>query len=404
MGTARPLDRLHDHLFDTLHGRTLIYNACWEDPAVDRQALALGPDDHVLVIASAGCNALDYALEGPARISAVDINPRQIALLELKLAGVRALDFDDFFAIFGDGRHRRFGALYHALLRDQLSPFARAYWDRHEQVFSPRGEGVGGLYFHGLAGHFVRGFHAYLACQPGLRRALTALLACDSLPAQREIYDREVAPRLWTRTLNWLLGRQLTMTLLGVPHPQRREVERQHAGGVAGFVQDAVAYVCRDLPLAPNYFWRVYLSGRYTRECCPEYLREANFARLRAGLVDRIEPHVGTVTAFLTANEQPVTRFVLLDHMDWMSTYRPRELAEEWRAIFLRAAPGARILFRSAHRSPTWLAQVSLDDDRSGGVMSRLRFQHELAARLQAEDRVHTYAGFHVADVLPQPC
>jgi hypothetical protein len=39
------------------------------------------------------------ALTGPRRVHAVDANPRQNAPLELKLAGIRHLDFDDFVAI-----------------------------------------------------------------------------------------------------------------------------------------------------------------------------------------------------------------------------------------------------------------------------------------------------------------
>jgi S-adenosylmethionine-diacylglycerol 3-amino-3-carboxypropyl transferase len=44
-------------------------------PGGGPQALALTPADRVLVITSAGCNALDYALLG-ARVLAVDQNPR----------------------------------------------------------------------------------------------------------------------------------------------------------------------------------------------------------------------------------------------------------------------------------------------------------------------------------------
>jgi S-adenosylmethionine-diacylglycerol 3-amino-3-carboxypropyl transferase len=44
---------------------------------VDRQALDLRSDDTMLVITSAGCNVLDYALPGPTRIHAVDADPRQ---------------------------------------------------------------------------------------------------------------------------------------------------------------------------------------------------------------------------------------------------------------------------------------------------------------------------------------
>ena len=52
-------------IFDSIYSRSLVYNTCWEDPAVDRQALDIRPDDRMLVITSAGCNVLDYALLGP---------------------------------------------------------------------------------------------------------------------------------------------------------------------------------------------------------------------------------------------------------------------------------------------------------------------------------------------------
>jgi S-adenosylmethionine-diacylglycerol 3-amino-3-carboxypropyl transferase len=184
-----------------------------------------------------------------------------------------------------------------------------------------------------------------------------------------------------------------------VPHPQRRLVQAQHEGGVAGFIRDAIEYVFRRLPVADNYFWRVYLNGSYTRECCPEYLKPANFQALKNGLVDRIVPHTCTVTEFLMAASEPVSRYVLLDHMDWMSSYHPEALVEEWSAILKNAALDARIILRSAHADPPFLHWV-----RAGGqakpLSELLLFKRELAERLQAEDRVHTYAGFVIADVM----
>ena len=57
-------DSLDQKFFTAVCSRSLVYNACWEDPAVDRRALRIGPDDRMLVITSAGCNVLDYALLG----------------------------------------------------------------------------------------------------------------------------------------------------------------------------------------------------------------------------------------------------------------------------------------------------------------------------------------------------
>jgi S-adenosylmethionine-diacylglycerol 3-amino-3-carboxypropyl transferase len=188
------------------------------------------------------------------------------------------------------------------------------------------------------------------------------------------------------------------MSLLGVPHPQRRLVQAQHPDGVAGFIREAIEYVFRQLSVADNYFWRVYVNGRYTPACCPEYLKPDNFQALKSGLVDRIRTHTCTVTEFLHDTSKPISRFVLLDHMDWMSSYHPAALVEEWNAILGRARSGARILLRSAHADPAFLNWVRVGNQRQR-LDEVLTFDHALAARLHADDRVHTYAGFKIADV-----
>jgi S-adenosylmethionine-diacylglycerol 3-amino-3-carboxypropyl transferase len=388
-------DRIDQALFDAIYRRALVYNTCWEDPAVDRAALNFRPDDTVLVITSAGCNVLDYALTGPRRIHAVDANPRQTALLELKLAGIRRLDFEDFFAVFGDGHHPRFRTLYADRLRGELSPFAQAYWDRHLDWFARPG---GSFYFHGLSGIVARLFHAWLNVQPTLRTAVADLFDSRSLDDQRHIYDTRVGPRLWRPGVNWTLSRQVTMSLLGVPYPQRRQVQAQHERGVAGFIREAVEYVFRQLPVSTNYFWSLYVRGRYTPDCCPEYLKPDNFQALKGGLADRIRLHTCMVTQFLQGTDERISKFVLLDHMDWMSSYYPAALAEEWEAIFARATANARIIFRSAHAEPAYLDRLVIGEERQR-LADRLDFRRDLAAALHPMDRVHTYAGFHVADV-----
>ncbi|MFD2111801.1 DUF3419 family protein [Thiorhodococcus fuscus] len=388
-------DRIDQQVFNAIYSRALVYNTCWEDPAVDRLALDLTADDTLLVITSAGCNVLDYALTGPNRIHAVDANPRQNALLELKLAGIRRLEHADFFAVFGHGYHPAFRDLYFDALRQELSPQAVAFWDRRAAWF---GNPNGSFYFHGLSGIVARVFHGYLKVRPRLARSVRELFETDSLDDQRHIYDTRVQPLIWTPSVNWTLSRQLTMSMLGVPHPQRKEVQAQHSLGVAGFVRDSIEYVFRQLPISTNYFWSVYLRGRYTENCCPEYLKPENFATLKDGLVDRVSIHTSTVTDFLRGTDESISKFVLLDHMDWMSSYYPEALEEEWAAILDRARSDARIIFRSAHAAPSYLDRIELGPQRTR-LTERLEFHPELAQRLTMLDRVHTYAGFHIADV-----
>ncbi len=402
MNNSSRFDRLanniNDKVFQRLCSRNLVYNTCWEDPAVDREALDIRPDDVMLVITSAGCNVLDYLLDEPRRIYAVDANPRQNALLELKLAGIRTLEFEDFFAIFGLGRHRHARRIYHRALRPALEGFARDYWDRHHDWFEPRSR-TGSFYYRGLSGVVARLFRLYADSRPRLRTALIELVDAPDLPAQRDIYDQRIRPMMWGSRMNWLLSRQMTMNMLGVPHPQRREVERQHVDGVAGFIREAIDYVFRCLPISSNYFWTVYIRGHYTPQCCPEYLKEHNFARLRSSLVDRVRVRTRLVSEFLRDPGPAVSRYVLLDHMDWMGSYAPAALAEEWRLILARAAPRCRIIFRSAHRAPSYLEQTFVTRGADSKPISELlSFDTTRAASLQRLDRVHTYAGFHIAE------
>jgi S-adenosylmethionine-diacylglycerol 3-amino-3-carboxypropyl transferase len=395
-------DRLHQRFFNALYSRSLLYNTCWEDPAIDRLALRLSPDDTLMMITSAGCNALDYAILGPKRIHAVDANPRQTALLELKQAGIRRLDFDDFFSLFGAGNHPAIGDLYRQHLRQDLSSFSRQYWDARLHWFSGRGW-RNSFYFHGLSGLVAQLVRQLMVFRPRLRHAIKELLEVTDLESQQHIYDTRIEPKLWGKAMNWVISRRSTMSLLGVPYPQAHAVENSHDGGIAGFIRSCIRAVMRDLPMWTNYFWAVYLRGHYTRDCCPEYLKEDNFRALKAGLVDRITPHTCTVTAYLTSIDEKISRFVLLDHMDWMAHYHPAALNAEWQALVARAAPQARILFRSASDEPTFLDQVRLMDNIGAPnirLTDRLQFDRPLAEALHQRDRVHTYASFHIADLV----
>ena len=91
------LERLFERLF-----RGLVYTQIWEDPEIDLEALALGPDCHVVAIASGGCNVLSYLTADPAKITAVDLSLAHVALNRLKLtAACRLPTWQAFYQFFG---------------------------------------------------------------------------------------------------------------------------------------------------------------------------------------------------------------------------------------------------------------------------------------------------------------
>jgi len=242
--------------------------------------------------------------------------------------------------------------------------------------------------------------NGYLDGVAGVRDQIESLLGATSIDEQRVIYERSLRDELWTGWVRWAVGRDMTLSLLGVPRPQRQQVERDYAGGIARFIEDCVEAVFARLPLRDNYFWRVYLTGEYTKECCPEYLKPLNFERLQRGLCDRISTHTCSVTDFLRSSGQSLTRFVLLDHMDWLSSAGENLLEEEWQAIVDRAAPRARLIWRSGGLRTDFVDRLNV---RVTGEQHRveevLKYDRALADQLHPHDRVHTYGSFWIANL-----
>ena len=140
-----------DFLFRFVLNRSLIYNSSWEDPAIDRQYLNINDGDNVAMITSAGCNVLDILLDIPESIHTADINFRQNALLELKIAAIKYTDHEILFELFGNGRFKDFRSLYFDLLRNNVSDSAKSFWDSHYHFFT----GKDSLFFHGATGKFA---------------------------------------------------------------------------------------------------------------------------------------------------------------------------------------------------------------------------------------------------------
>ena len=368
----------HDFLFAKVHRSNLIYNTCWEDPRIDRQLLELDKSSEVVMITSAGCNALDYLLDGPAAIHAVDVNPRQNALLELKQQAIAKLDFEDLAMMFGQGSHPEAKSRILPTLEDGLSEHAKDYWRRKIYYFSkPRLRKS--FYYHGACGKVAWMAVTFFRSNGKLAKAANSLLEAGSLEEQQAIYE-EVEGRLWNALSDFLLKQPLTMAMMGVPRAQMRIINHEYPGGIAGYIRDKVRHVLTMVPIADNYFWRVYWHGEYTPSCRPNYLLPDNQPILREHL-DRVSTHTCTFTQFLRNHPGKYSHFILLDHQDWLAAHLPDELEEEWQAILDNSRPGAKVLMRSASTSIDFLPEF---------VKERLVIDPRAEA-LHKIDRVGTY-------------
>ena len=382
--TAR--DKLNTRIFRAVHRHNLIYNTCWEDPALDRQALDLGPDDRLVVITSAGCNALDYLLAGCGEVNAVDVNPIQNALLELKTAACRTLDYDSFFSLFGKGRSPYARQMYFDSIRPELSAPARALLGQAHRLL-PR---------QGLAQVVLLPRHVRPAGQAGPRQRPRrpppprphrgAAGGAQRRGAKRDLPFQDPPSHLDAVAASGSCRSSLTLSLLGVPWPQRDEITTQYPGGVAQFIRDALEAVVTELPFHDNYFWRVYFQGHYTLDCCPEYLRKDNFERLRSAGAAPEDPH-------LHRDRLPAAHRAGRVAVRAAGPHGLDELPQPGRVwwtsgtpILDKAAAGARAIFRSAGLKVSYLDHLRVQHrGREVELGGLLRYNPHFAAELHAQ-------------------
>lgn len=381
-----PRDKIRDWMFRQVHGKNLVYNTCWEDPRCDRALMNFDADSEVVMITSAGCNALDYVLDHPAAIHCIDMNPRQNALLQLKKAALTNGDFDILFQMFGKGICRTVKHVYKEKLRDKLPAFAQDYWDKNIKYFN--GKGVRRTFYHyGTSGRFAWLAERYFIMQK-VRHKIRQLLDADSKDEQRHLY-LQLEDKLMNGVIEWFVNRHITMSLLGVPRSQMELFAKEYERGALGFIQECLRKVFMELPIDDNYFWRLYMIGEYTMDCCPEYLKQENFATLRDHN-DKITTYTTTVSQFLKGRPGKYSHFILLDHQDWLAANNVPALEEEWELILANSRPGTKILLRSAAEEVKFFPQFVLD---------RVEFEKEETPKQHFLDRVGTYASVYLATV-----
>lgn len=377
---------LREWLFNAVVSNNLVYNTCWEDPRLDRRLLQLDRQSSIVMLTSAGCNALDYLLDEPERIHCVDVNPAQNALMELKQAFFKNGNFSLLWDFLGKGKREGAEVRYRQDLRRFLSPSSRRYWDNHVGYFIPSPTQPS-FYFNGTSGKVALMMYKRIQ-RKGLVSKIHQLLDAHNIKEQIHYYY-EIEPLLWNGFHKWLADQHALTSMLGVPAAQRNIIARKYDGGMFDFIQRSLRRVFTRRPIHDNYFWRVYLTGSYSRDCCPNYLRKDHFQLLRKR-EHKIRTHTSTLLQFLRNHSGPYTHFVLLDHQDWMATSKPELLASEWRHILANSKTGTRILFRSAGTSIDFLPAF---------VADRVEFRPELTNSLHARDRVGTYESTHLGVV-----
>ncbi|CUM64006.1 uncharacterized protein PRCAT00001594001 [Priceomyces carsonii] len=336
-----------------------IYSFTWEDPREDNRILQFSSEDTVLAITSAGDNILSYAtlLNAPKAIHAVDLNPCQNHLLELKLASFRSLDLKSIWSMFGRGKVDHFSELLLDKLSPHMSSNAFQYWIHHgKKAFDENGNG---LYDTGSTRWALR-LARIIFTFFGLGDAIKELCNCRTMEEQTKLWRDKIRPCLFNKLVITFMIENPTFLwkALGVPTNQAAMI----GGSMLKYIEDTLDPVIeRSLISSDNYFYYLTLMGQYSLDNCPDYLTSKGYERLTRSNssekcpIDNIRLHTDSlIDVFSRLQLNSVTIAIIMDHMDWFDV-NGQEAKKEIDALKKCLAPGGRVLLRSAAKCPWYL-------------------------------------------------
>jgi len=305
-----------------------------EDGRLERRLVAQRKPSRVVCIGSGGCTALSLLGRDVEVVYAVDSNPAQCALVELKKAAIARLDRESFLAFIGERPTEDRTHVYRACLRDALPRYAREHWDAHEEDVEF------GINRCGATERFYRFVGTNLRSSVCPDEVWRELFACRTVAEQIDLYDRHFANESWRTAVRVLLSKT---THLAFFPPFMFEQATEHDFGT--FFATQFELEVRSKIVGDNYFLSQFLFGSYLferAEGMPHYLSEAGYDAARAHL-DRLVVVPVPLEKFLLETSR-IDAFFLSNVFDWMPAAARARVGE----LIVRAgAKRASVLYRN---------------------------------------------------------
>lgn len=350
---------------------TISYSQCWEDPYLMQQALEINSEDDVLSIASGGDNSLALLLDNPRTVTAVDFNPAQIYLVELKITAMKHLDYNDFVAFVGARPSEDRLRTFHDLI-PYLGVLTSDFWLRHlDDVES-------GIIGCGRFERYLNAFRRFVLPLVHGRNTVNELLSAATLPQQRQVYRKLWDNRRWQWLFRLFFGRFL-LSRFG-----RRSEFFKYIGdiNVSRTLYRRVRNGLTHVPIGNNFFLEFILTGRFGNlETAPAYLHPIHFHTLKNRL-HRMNLVCGSLCSWLSSRESgSFSKFNLSDVFEYMS---PAEMEQTFKEIIRVSRPGSRLAY--------WTLFVQRNVPPS--LNKHLEFDEKVMASCQALNRSFFYDKF----------
>lgn len=348
------------------------YANCWEDADILVKALEPQGRD-CLCIGSAGDNSFSLLAAGASSVTIAEMNPAQIACIQLRIAAYKELNHSEFLTLLGEtGNPHERVALYERC-KPMLPDTAQEYWQHYSQHISA---GFGRI---GKFENYFKLFREKVLPLVHGEKKVKDLLTSRSHSERSQFYYNTWNTWRWRLLFKCFFSR-FTMGKLGRDPEFFKYVE----GSVADRILSRTMHALIELEPNSNPYLNWILLGRYGN-ALPMALRAENFDTISKN-IERVTILEKPLEAVLHESNDKYDAYNLSDIFEYMSLENTEMLLKQ---IVEKSNPGARLAYWNM------LAPRSRPEALANSITSLT----DLSNDLHLKDKAFFYSKFIVEEV-----
>lgn len=337
-----------------------------EDWQTEQAALNIQPTDRLLCITASGDRPLNLLSKPLKEIVAVDANPVQNALCELKRSALSRFDYDEYLGFLGVTHHHDRLSLFHQIKTD-ISDKALTHLHAEKKKIEQ------GILFQGTIERLL--LNAYKALRPFTKKNIDKLFSFETMEEQRAFIENEWSFKKWRKLFNLILNNSLATRCLGDPGLYQ---ETGFPLKVGDYIYTRLEKSLMSFPVKENIIVSMLFKGQLYPEAYAPYLTREGSAEIKKQLHQISFVSENVIHYLENSDANSFDAFSLSD----IASYMPQHDFERLlKAIVRTAKPNARFSIReflSLHHFPK-------------SLQPHFKRNHELENELEEKDRCFLY-------------
>jgi len=335
----------------------LNYSLGNEDWHVEEQALNVKTNDKIVCVTASGDRPMHLLLTDCEKVSAIDMNPIQNYLLELKLAAISCLDYDDYLAFIGcdksDNRLKTF-----LKLKKFMSNEAFQFWKKNRGLIKK------GVIFQGKVEKLTKATSKLLNLLG--HKQIKKLFSFNDLGEQRNFISKEWNASLWEKVFQISLSPKLVRIFINDPGIISHIEPDINPGN---YIYSRILQYLDQNVAKNSALLQLVLTGKLTKEAYFPYLTFDGYTKIREN-TSKINIKTGNVIDYVTESQNgSYDCFSMSD----IASYMPQDSFDKLvRGINHAAAPGARFCLRKLMSNHTMPREIEKNFVRNTELENKL--------------------------------